>query len=83
MSGSATEMRVRANGVRNTLERPTLRRSIWLISWFFTRSNRSAPWAGRQKPNRNKATRQSLPRFKAPLASPIFHSLAVAFMVLR
>ena len=46
MSGSATEMRVRANGVRNTLERPTLRRSTWLISWFFTRSSRSAAWAG-------------------------------------
>jgi hypothetical protein len=39
-------MRVRANGVRNTLERPTLRRRIWLTSWLFMRSNRSAPWAG-------------------------------------
>ena len=45
MSGSATEIRVRLNGVRNTLERPTLRRSIWLISWFFTRSIRFAPWS--------------------------------------
>ena len=72
MSGSATEMRVRAKGVRNTLERPTLRRRIWLISWFFTRSNRSAPWAGRQKPNRSRIARQSLPRFGIHGASPNF-----------
>ena len=79
MSGSATEMRVRAKEVRKTLECPTLSRTTWVISWFFTRSNSSAPWAGRAPRRPRIMVHHNHLNRQAGLSKPAFPLLLAIF----